>query len=465
MARVLVVDDEAGIRAYLGEMLEEHGFEPLMAEDGIAALEKFRVERPHVVLLDLNMPKLGGMEVLPELRAIDPEVSVIILTADGEIRAAVQAMRLGAYDYLTKPAQIDEVLLTIERALEHHRLLAEVEKLKIQVRQGSLLARQMGPSVEVQRIVEQVDQVAGSNFTVLVQGETGTGKELVARAVHEGSPRRDRSFIAIDCGAIPETLIESEIFGYEKGAFTGADRRKEGHFQLAAGGTLFLDEIVNLPLATQAKLLRALQERQIRALGGTALVAIDVRIVAASNASLEAETRAGRFRQDLYYRLAEFTIVVPPLRERRTDIPFLAKRFAEEAAMDLKRPVHGLSEAATDFLVHHPWPGNVRELRNVVRRAVLKSGGIILPEHLSVTGGGAAIEAGSARPAGARGTLSLAELARSAAAEAEQQAIHEALRASGGNKSQAARALKTDYKTLHLRMKEYGISSRDFEAS
>jgi two-component system nitrogen regulation response regulator GlnG len=464
MARILVVDDEPQIRALLGELLETSGFEPILAEDGVAAIATFKAERPPVVLLDLKMPKLGGMEVLPELRAIDPRVSVIILTASNEIRTAVQAMRLGAYDYLTKPAQFDEVVLTIERALERHRLLAEVEQLKIRVRQGSSLARQMGPSAEVQRIVEQVDQVADSNFTVLVQGETGTGKELVARAVHEGSPRRDRPFIAIDCGAIPETLIESEIFGYEKGAFTGADRRKEGHFQLAAGGTLFLDEIVNLPLPTQAKLLRALQERQIRPLGGTASVAIDVRIIAASNVSLDAATSARGFRQDLYYRLAEFTIVLPPLRERRADIPYLAKRFAEEAAMDLKRPVHGLSEAATDLLVRHSWPGNVRELRNVVRQAVLKSGGVILPAHLSVAGGGAAAEARSARPAGAPGTLSLSELARLAAGEAEQQAIREALRASGGNKSQAARALRTDFKTLHLRMKEYGISSRDFEA-
>jgi transcriptional regulator with GAF, ATPase, and Fis domain len=315
----------------------------------------------------------------------------------------------------------------------------------------------------MEKVVRQIKQVADSPLTVLVQGETGTGKELVARAIHELSDRREKPFVTVDCGAIPDTLIESELFGYEKGAFTGAYQRKAGQFQLAEGGSLFLDEIVNLPLPTQAKLLRALQERQVQPLGGKQPVRVAARIVAASNVPLELEVRAGRFRQDVYYRLNEFVITLPPLRER-DDILHLANEFLREAGMELGRPCRKISEAAAEILLRYHWPGNVRELRNVIRRAILLASDVIEPEHLAVlpvdpvpTTAETTLREESA-PAGS----SLREIAGGAAAYAEQQAIRRALQVTSGNKSEAARLLRTDYKTLHLKMKQYGIPAGQF---
>jgi len=297
---------------------------------------------------------------------------------------------------------------------------------------------------------------------VLIQGETGTGKELVARAIHQQSARRQNPFVALDCGAMPETLIESELFGYEKGAFTGADRRKEGHFHLADGGTLFLDEIANLPLTTQSKLLRVLQERQVQPLGGKHPVPVNVRIIAACNLPLEAEIQAGRFRRDLYYRLNEFTITLPPLRERRHDILSLAKRFMEEAGMELKRPARGLSEEAAQILLRHSWPGNARELRNVIRRAVLLSSGFIQTEHLAALAAGEPMARSGGEPGLGLMGLSLKETSKRAIAEVERQAICQALQTTRGNKTKAAQLLTTDYKTLHLKMKRYGVHAREF---
>ena len=458
MAKILVVDDDADVRWLLSEILKADGLEVLTAEDAAIGVERARQDAPSVILIDLKLPRLDGMEALKEIKAIDPQLPVIILTACGDIRTAVQAMRLGAYDYLTKPFDNDEIVLTVQRALEQRALLAEVEDLKSQLAEGGSLKEQMGPSGEIQKVIQQVKQVAGSPFTVLIQGETGTGKELVARAIHQLSARREKPFIALDCGAIPETLIESELFGYEKGAFTGADRKKEGHFQLAQGGSLFLDEISNLPLPTQSKLLRVLQERQVRPLGGKRAVPIDVRIIAASNVSLEIEMRGGRFRPDLYYRLNEFSINLPPLRERREDILCLAKRFLEEAAMELKRPVRGISEEAAQLLLRHPWPGNARELRNVIRQVVLLSPDLIRSEHLTALDAGDPGAPSALEPGPGSAGLSL----REAAAEAERQTIRRALQAARGNKSAAARLLRTDYKTLHLKMKRYGFRASDF---
>jgi len=313
----------------------------------------------------------------------------------------------------------------------------------------------------MEKIVEQIKQVADSPLTVLVEGETGTGKELVARAIHQLSARREKPFIAVDCGAIPDTLIESELFGYEKGAFTGAHQRKEGQFQLAGGGTLFLDEIVNLPLPTQSKLLRALQERQVQPLGSKRPVHVVARIIAASNVPLDREVRAGRFRQDVYYRVNEFGITLPPLRERGDDILHLANEFLPEAGMELGRPCRKISEAAAQVLLRYRWPGNVRELRNVIRRAILLASDVIEPEHLSVLPVDAP-PASALRGEPAPLDSSLKEVAEAAAADAEQQAIRCALHTSKGNKSEAARHLRTDYKTLHLKMKQYDIEAGRF---
>ena len=460
MIKILVVDDEAEIRSLLAAVLQNKGYEVVTAEDGAAALQAVPRERPAVILMDLSMPRMNGMDALPEIKRLDAEVPVIICTAHADLATAVRAMKLGAYDYLTKPFDVELLILTLERAVERHRLHSRIEELKWQG-QGSSLAERMGGSPAIAQVIQQVAQVAESNFTVLVQGETGTGKELVARGIHQQSPRRPAPFVAVDCGAIPETLVESELFGHERGAFTGAQARREGHFQLAKGGTLFLDEIGNVPLATQAKLLRALEQREVNPLGATRAVAVDTRIIAATNSELEESVKAGRFRADLYYRLSEFTIALPPLRSRREDIMHLSQRFLDEVSMELRRPVRRIADEAMQVLLHHDWPGNVRELRNVVRKAALLATDVVTPEHIPALSASApAPSRAAAEPLGE--DLSLREVAELAAGQAEREVIRHALESTKGNKSQAARLLRTDYTTLHAKMKRYGISARDF---
>ncbi len=460
MTKILVVDDEAEIRSLLAAVLQSKGYEVVTADDGAAALQAVPRERPAVILMDLSMPRMNGMDALPEIKRLDPELPVIICTAHADLATAVRAMKLGAYDYLTKPFDVELLILTLERAVERHRLHSRIEELKRQG-QGSSLAERMGGSPAIALVIQQVAQVADSNFTVLVQGETGTGKELVARAIHQQSPRRQSPFVAVDCGAIPETLVESELFGHERGAFTGAQARREGHFQLAKGGTLFLDEIGNVPLATQAKLLRALEQREVHPLGGARAVTVDARIIAATNSELEESVKAGRFRADLYYRLSEFTIALPPLRSRREDIMHLSQRFLDEVSMELRRPVRRISDEAMQVLLHHDWPGNVRELRNVVRKAALLATDVVTPEHIPALSASAPAHArAGAEPVGE--DLSLREVAELAAVQAEREVIRHALESTKGNKSQAARLLRTDYTTLHAKMKRYGISARDF---
>jgi two-component system nitrogen regulation response regulator GlnG len=406
-----------------------------------------------------------------------------MITGHGEHDLVVQALRGGAYDFIQKPIDRDHLVASLSRAiqmrelsrrvkeqqaaLERHLndLEAIVEERTRELRETnevieSPLRLLMGPSGQMEKIVQQIKQVADSPLTVLVEGETGTGKELVARAIHQLSARREKPFVAVDCGAIPDTLIESELFGYEKGAFTGAHQRKEGQFQRAEGGSLFLDEIVNLPLPTQAKLLRALQERQVQPLGSKQPVRVSVRIIAAANVSLEREVRAGRFRQDVYYRLNEFAITLPPLRER-DDILHLANEFLPEASMELGRPCRKISEAAAQVLLRYHWPGNVRELRNVIRRAILLASDVIEPAHLSVIPVDSPPTA-ALRAELALGGCSLKETADAAAAHAEQHAIRRVLQVTSGNKSEAARLLRTDYKTLHVKMKQYGIDAAPF---
>jgi DNA-binding NtrC family response regulator len=461
---VLVVDDDEDARAALAKILAAEGFQAVAAADGEAAIARVASEPPAVVLLDQIMPGLDGIETLRRLKAIAPEVQVIMVTGYGDTSSAVQAMKLGAYDYLTKPLQTDHILIAVRRAAERRELGAEIEGLRSQLDAPRSLRSLMGPSREVENILRQIRQVADSDFTILIHGETGTGKELVARAIHQLSFRRTRPFVALDCGGIPETLIESELFGYEKGAFTGASQRKDGYFQLAEGGSLFFDEITNLPLTTQAKLLRVLQERQVQPLGGRGTVPVNVRVLAAYNVPLVDEIRAGRFRQDLYYRLNEFVVIVPPLRARPHDIPYLAKRFLTEASMELRRPVVDIHDEALDVLVQYQWPGNVRELRNVIRRAVLLASGLIRPEHLRD------LVSDSAHTPPASSALmppmgrSLKTIAETAVAEAESLAIRQALHITRGKRSEAARLLRIDTKTLYVKMKRYRILGRDFVA-
>ena len=488
LPRVLIVDDDPALLQALPEALRLRmsGVTVDTADSAAAALELITARDYDAIVADIKMPGMDGLELLTEIRTRWPDTPTLMITGHGENELVVGALRGGACDFIHKPIDRDYLVTALQRAmatreasrrvkeqqlaLEHHLDTLEVV---VQERAPGLRGRKevsqsplswlMGSSGQMEQVVQQIKQVADSPLTVLVEGETGTGKELVARAIHHLSARRDKPFVAVDCGAIPDTLIESELFGYEKGAFTGAHQRKEGQFQLAGGGTLFLDEVVNLPLPTQAKLLRALQVRQVQPLGGTQPVAVQVRFIAASNVPLEREVRAGRFRQDVYYRLNEFAITLPPLRER-DNILHLANAFLAEASAELDRPCRKLSAAATQVLLRYPWPGNVRELRNVIRRASLLASDVVEPEHLAVLPVGSALA--TARPGEpAPGGSSLKQLAQAATVDAEGRAIRTALQAARGNKSEAARLLRVDYKTLHLKMKQYGISAGQFRQS
>ena len=460
---LLIIDDDDSNCRLIKAIFRAEGMEVVKAHDGRAGIDLALSGPPDIILLDLHMPGLDGLDVLARLKQELPALPVVMLTGHKDVKTAVRATQLGAFDYLTKPFVNDEVVAVVRRALETRALQLEVEELRLRLRAGAGggLAAQMGPSPQVRTLVEQVRTVAGTGFTVLVAGETGSGKELVAQAIHRESERRDKPFVAIDCGAIPEHLLESELFGHEKGAFTGAERTKRGQFQLAQGGTLFLDEVGNLPMNLQAKLLRVLESRQVQAVGADRSADLDVRFVAATNDDLHARAATGQFRADLYFRLAQYTISIPALRDRPADIPHLANRFLAEASVELRRPVQQIAPSALELLAAHPWTGNVRELHNVIRQAVLKSRELIIGEAVVrdlLKSPGVVRQVMGAAPPG----LSLREVAAAAADAAERGAITEALRSVQGNKSQAARALRTDYKTLHLKMKRLGIRAQDF---
>ena len=461
--KVLVVDDEDEVRRLAADVLATGGMAVTTARDGLEALERVAVEVPDVVVMDVLMPGLDGLGALRRLRAKAPDVAVIMMTGYADVATAVSAMQLGAYDFLIKPIVVEDFVPTVQRAMERKALRGEVENLRLQVTALESFGEVMGPSVASRAVMDQVRRIAPSSLTIVICGETGSGKEVVARAIHRGSRRNRGPLVAVDCGAMPETLVESALFGHERGAFTGADRRKDGYFQLAQGGTLFLDEIGNLPLAVQAKLLRVLQERCVQPLGAPRPVEVDVRVVAASNAVLQDEVRAGRFREDLYYRVAEYVITLAPLRERREDIPHLAGRFLADVALELGRPGPEISDDAMAALVEHAWPGNVRELRNVVRRAALLGSERIQRVDLHLSDGDALAPPAPVVDAPVAGRT-LRAIATTATDAAERQAIVETLRATGGNKSEAARILHVDFKTLHLKMRRLRIPGRALEA-
>ncbi|HVZ81342.1 MAG TPA: sigma-54 dependent transcriptional regulator [bacterium] len=461
--KILVVDDEPFDCGSLRNILERGGaYEVLTADTGPRALDQVHRLPPDAVLLDVMLPAIDGLEVLKELKLSHPALPVIMLTGMTDVRMAVEAIQLGAYNYLTKPFDGAQLLLILAQAIEKSEMLAEMRSLRSRAgKRGPALSKIAGRSPAILEVMEQVQKVADSNLTVIIQGETGTGKEPVARALHEESSRREGPFVAVDCGALPENLLESELFGHEKGAFSGADRRKPGQFELAGNGTLFLDEIGNLPLSLQAKLLRVLQERQVRPVGATQAFPVQARVIAATNLSLEGAARTGQFRQDLYYRLAEFTLQLPPLRRRPEDILPLAQRFREEASLEFRRPVAGLTEEAEALLRAHAWPGNIRELRNVVRQAVLLTpDSSIHAEQIKVLLG-----AGGESPAPVAVPVlpgqPLRRIVEHAAGQVERQAILNVLKSAGGNKSRAAKILDVDYKTLRLKIKKYGLDSGD----
>ncbi|MFZ5518529.1 MAG: sigma-54-dependent transcriptional regulator [Candidatus Zhuqueibacterota bacterium] len=462
MSRILIVDDERDMRWILANILRTEYYEISEAESGEQALNVIRKERPELVLLDKMIPgKMDGIEVLRQVKSIDSSICVIMITAIGDSKSIVNAVKMGAFDYILKPFDDEELLITVSRALEQRSLSLEVIELRARLEHRETLESVMGSSETIRSIHKQIEKVAGTDFTVLLQGESGTGKEVVARAIHQLSQRRNKPFVAVDCGAIPDTLVESELFGYEKGAFTGADARKEGQFELANTGTIFLDEIGNIPYPVQKKMLRLIQERKVQHLGGKKLIDVDVRIIAATNENLSAQIDKGDFRSDLYYRLNEFKITLPNLRERKDDIPFLADKFLKETSAELKKGVKGFSNDALKKLMSYQWKGNIRELKNVIRRAVLLCDDRVGIEHLIFDHQQVPaylcfqdyIDPKNIRP--------LKEVNRQILSMVEKEAISNALLFTKGNKNRASRILDIDYKTLLTKIKAYGIDYRE----
>ncbi|MGO9571162.1 MAG: sigma-54-dependent transcriptional regulator [Desulfomonilaceae bacterium] len=459
-ARILIVDDEKDFCEILFHVVRKEGFAPLVAHDGETALEMVRMGMPDALLLDVKMPGLDGMEVLRQSKKLDPDLPVLMITAYGGLHGAVQAMREGAFDYLAKPLDNRELIEKLRRALANRNPKPKKLAAGVAIRHSSMLHLEeiMGPSDAIRKIISDVRLVAASNFTVVIQGETGTGKELVARAIHKASLRHETTMVPLDCGAIPETLFESELFGHEKGAFTGATTRRPGKFEMAQGGTLFLDEIANMPLSSQTKLLRAIQERTFFRVGGRDPVTVDVRLVVATNQDLNTAVSQSKFSRDLLYRLSEFTILIPALRERKEDILHLSNRFVRATNAELNKKVKGFSDTALQILLDHRWPGNVRQLRATVRRAVLQAENLILPDHLVLDGLNptAAPEISLAQNSQWDG-LSLREIMRRSSVDLERRVLEWAIRKTKGNKAEAARLLHIDYKTIHSKVKQYGI--------
>lgn len=443
----------------LRHAIERQGHGVLEARDQPEAVRLLQEAQPALVLSDLRLPEGDGFGVLRASKEIDADVPVIVMTAHGSIEDAVVAMKEGALDFLAKPVDPDHLLLLVDRALAQRRMITEnlLMKEELAVRRGA--PKLVGDDPSLRKVFASLQRAAATDTTVLLEGESGTGKELFARSLHALSPRAEAPFVAINCAAIPETLLETELFGHEKGAFTGAVARKPGKFEMAHRGTLFLDEIGDLPLSLQAKILRALEERQFERVGGTALVTVDVRLVAATNRGLRAAVAARRFREDLFFRLSVFPITVPPLRERTGDIPTLARFFVERFCRDLKKKPFTLSPAALEQLVAYRWPGNVRELQNCVERAViLADGDSILPRHLNLSFVDQSPPEETPNPwANFDLTGSLTDVTRRAVADVERLKIDEALKEADGNKGRAAELLQVSYKTLLAKLKEHRI--------
>ena len=459
---ILLVEDKDSLRAMLRLALEAQGHTVVEARDQPEAEAALRASRPAVVLSDLRLPEGDGFGVLRASKELDPELPVIVMTAFGSIQDAVAAMKEGALDFLAKPVDPDHLLLMVERALTQRRMATENLILKEELAQRRGAPQIVGEDPQLKQVSIALHRAAATDTTVLLEGESGTGKELFARALHALSPRADGPFVAINCAAIPETLLETELFGHEKGAFTGASARKPGKFELAHRGTLFLDEIGDLPLSLQPKILRALEEKQFERVGGTLPLKVDVRVVAATNRNLKAAVAARHYREDLFFRLSVFPIVIPPLRERTKDITTLARYFIDRFCRELNKRPLALSPAAEEELLAYPWPGNVRELQNCIERAaILTEGDTIHPRHLSLSFRGPAPapeEDGSPwSKIDLSGTMS--DASRRVLAEVERRKIEQALREAAGNRNRAAELLQVGYKMFVTKLKEHGFEA------
>lgn len=440
-ASILIVDDEKAVRESLGSWFRDEGYEVDIAESAADALEQLAHKTWDVFLLDIRMPGMDGLELQRRLKEVQPDATIIFMTAYASVETAVEGMKQGAYDYIIKPFDPDDLEHTIRNAVERKRLVSENTQLRTKIDELNLLHEVVGTSEATRRVLEQVAMVSASDTTVLIRGESGTGKELIARAIHANSERRYMPIVVVNCGALSEGVLESELFGHEKGAFTGAQYRRKGKFEMANGGTLFLDEIGDIGLKTQVDLLRVLEEKKITRVGGNAEIPVNFRLIAATNKNLESMNAEGRFREDLYYRINVFSITIPPLRERREDIPLLADHFLKKFSISMNRQISGIAADAKQLLINYDWPGNVRELQNAIERAVLvcKSGKIErddLPVHLN----------------GAN-----AEAAAKSLAEIERQHIKRMLDESGWNIYRTARLLEIDRVTLYNKIKKYGF--------
>jgi two-component system response regulator HydG len=451
-AHILIVDDDQNHLKTLQTIVKSWGYRVSGADDGAKAVDKVKEAPFALVLMDVRMAQMSGIEALRHIKAYNPSIPILIMTAYSSVDSAVEALKSGAYDYLTKPLDFEVLKITLSRALEHAGLKTENADLKSRLSADYELENIIGKSQPMKELVDMLAMIAPSEATVLITGHSGTGKELIAKSIHHNSGRRERPFVVVNCAALSETLLESELFGHEKGAFTGADKRREGRFMQADKGTLFLDEIGETSAAMQAKLLRVIQEREIQRVGGEETLSVDVRILAATNRDLEADVKEGNFREDLFYRLNVVALRIPPLSERRDDIPLLARHFLEKYARKNRKQVKGISPLAMDMLLKYGWPGNVRELENTIERAV-----ILLPdEHITekelpptITG---TYDDECPQPA----PLPAAAVNRPLD-EIEKEAILATLEASGGNKSETARRLGINRKTLHKKLKDYGL--------
>jgi DNA-binding NtrC family response regulator len=456
---ILLVEDKDSLRVMLRHALEAHGHSVIEARDEPEAVRALRTTRPGVVLSDLRLPEGDGFGVLRAAKELDPELPVVVMTAYSTIQDAVKAIKEGALDFLAKPVDPDHLLLMVERALSQRRMATENILLKEELASRRGAPQIIGEDPKLKQVTISLHRAAATDATVLLEGESGTGKELFARALHALSPRADGPFVAINCAAIPETLLETELFGHEKGAFTGASARKPGKFEMAHRGTLFLDEIGDLPLSLQAKILRALEEKRFERLGGTVSLQVDVRVVAATNRHLKAAVAARQFREDLYFRLSVFPITIPPLRERPDDILMLAKHFIERFSRDLKKKPLALAQSAIQELQTYGWPGNVRELQNCIERAViLTEGDTIHARHLNLSFRDAApIVADDDQWAAIDLSGTLAEASRRVLTEVERRKIEQTLKETNGDRGRTAEILQVSYKALITKLKEHGL--------
>ena len=447
MQHVLVVDDEPLIRKFLVETLKRMGFTVHDAPDGTQALQRVKAETYDLIFTDLKMPGLDGMELLRAVRKASPESVVIMMTAYATVETAVEAMKMGAFDYIIKPFSPDQIELVTRKASERQSLIDENRYLRSEILKEFGFGEIIGNAPVMHDIFEVVKKVAMSRATVLVQGESGTGKELVARAIHFNSTRANAAFIKLNCAALPESLLESELFGHEKGAFTGAMARRPGRFELAHGGTLLLDEISEIPLSLQAKLLRVLQEREFERVGGTRSIKVDVRIVATTNRNLDEEIEAKRFREDLFFRLNVIPITLPPLRKRPGDVPLLAEHFVERYCRENNRPLKQITPEALEAMAHYSWPGNVRELQNVLERAVvLDADEAIGFDHLTLR-----------EPGGGSDSDEIVDAVGTTVAEMERRLILKTLEALGGSRGRTADMLKISVRTLRNKLNQYRV--------